>query len=192
MGKKKLQFLVVHCTATNPYNIVTVEDIKKWHLGPLDIEGGKVIYKGRTYPNREALPNEYIRGISIKKLKGRGWTRLGYSDIIFQNGVLYNITPYNEDEWVDEWEITNGVSGINSISRHIVYVGGINSKGQPKDTRTYEQLKTMEKYVRDFIIHHPEAKIAGHNQFANKACPSFNVPEWLKYIAIDSKYIYMP
>ena len=38
----------------------------------------------------------------------------------------------------------------NSISRHIVYVGGVAADGKtPKDTRTPGQLKALEDYVKD-------------------------------------------
>lgn len=155
----KLKLLCIHCTATPEGTAVYPDDIRRWHLSPVD--------KG-----------------------GRGWKQVGYSDMITLDGLLMNLVKYNEDDNVDPWEITNGASGINSISRHIVYVGGVSKKGNPKDTRTVEQKETMKSYVRDFIAKHPEAKVCGHNQFANKACPSFDVPKWLRSIGIPNKNIY--
>jgi N-acetylmuramoyl-L-alanine amidase len=155
----KLQFLIIHCTATPEHREVTSDEIRYWHLSPPPI--------------------------------GRGWHRVGYSDMIHLDGTIENLIPYNEDDNVDPWELTNGVSGENSISRHIVYVGGMTQDNKKElDTRNKEQLITMALYVRNMIKNHPAIKIAGHNQFAQKACPSFNVPEWLKSIGIDEKNIY--
>ncbi len=102
--------------------------------------------------------------------------------MIHLNGTVERLVHNNEDAAVDTWEITNGASGINSVSRHIVYVGGLAKDGKTKDTRTPEQKNALENYVRDFRKKFPHVEIKGHNEFANKACPSFNVKEWLKTI----------
>jgi len=71
---------------------------------------------------------------------------------------------------------------------HIVYVGGLDKSGkESKDTRTPAQLKTMEAWVHRIITFHPEIKGAGHNQFYNKDCPSFFVPQWLKSVGVGDK-----
>lgn len=121
---------------------------------------------------------------------GRGWKQVGYSDMIMLDGTLVNLVPYDEDPYVEAWEITNGATGINYKARHIVYVGGTDLKGKPKDTRTIDQRGTMIDWVFNIIHFHPDIKIAGHNQFAQKACPSFHVPTWLRSIGVHSKNIY--
>jgi len=52
------------------------------------------------------------------------------------------------------------------------------------------QREAMGLYVEDFLRRFPDAKVAGHNQFAQKACPSFDVPKWAKEIGIKEKNIY--
>ena len=42
----------------------------------------------------------------------------------------------------------------------------------------------MKRYVLDFHRRFPGVRIVGHNQLAAKACPSFDVPEWLESIGI--------
>ena len=73
----------------------------------------------------------------------------------------------------------------NSTSRHVVYVGGVAKDGRTaKDTRTPAQREAMEAYVKDFNKRFPSIPIVGHNQLAAKACPSFDVPAWLKEIGV--------
>jgi hypothetical protein len=112
--------------------------------------------------------------------------------MIHLDGTVERLTANNEDSNVDEWEMTNGAKGINSVSRHIVYVGGVNPTGhRPMDTRTEAQKETLEKYVKDFVAKNPTVKVAGHNQFSTKACPSFDVEKWCRDIGIDPKNIYL-
>lgn len=110
--------------------------------------------------------------------------------MIHLDGTIENLVKYNNDNIVDPWEVTNGAIGMNRVSRHIVYVGGYDKYSKVADTRTPQQLKAMAKYVKDTINLHPEIKIAGHNQFASKDCPSFDVSSWLKSIGINEKNIY--
>lgn len=117
---------------------------------------------------------------------GRGWKQVGYTDLIHLNGKVERLVQNNEDANVDSWEITNGVEGINSVSRHIVYAGGCAADGKtPKDTRTAAQKIALENYVKDFHKRFPFVEIKGHNEFATKACPSFNVQAWLKNIGLQ-------
>lgn len=187
----KLKFLILHCTATAEGDEVTSDKIMQWHKGPRNNANGTVTYLGELYPSREALPDDYIGNVAIKKLVGRGWRQLGYTDIFHLNGGVERLVTNNEDNNVDPWEITNGATGINSISRHVVYAGGCEEDGKtPKDTRTPEQRKAMLRYCQDMIRMNPDILIGGHNQFAAKACPSFNVPMWLQSVGIPEKNIY--
>ena len=112
---------------------------------------------------------------------GRGWKQVGYTDMIHLNGTVERLVKNNEDGVVDPREVTNGAKGYNSTSRHIVYVGGLDATGKPKDTRTSSQLKSLRKYVADFKLKHPTVKIIGHRDVnKNKACPCFDVAKWMK------------
>ena len=116
---------------------------------------------------------------------GRGWKQVGYTDMIHLDGRIERLVENNEDMMVDPWEITNGAQGYNSVSRHVVYVGGVAKDGKtPKDTRTPAQLQAMANYVRDFHRRFPSVRIIGHREVAAKACPSFDVQVWLKQIGI--------
>lgn len=153
-NRMKLKYLVIHCTATPEGREVSAADIRAWHTNPVS------------------------RG-------GRGWKQVGYTDLFHLNGTVERLVSNNEDANVDPWEITNGAAGYNSVSRHIVYAGGVARDGRtPKDTRTEAQRRALAAYVADFHRRFPDVQIVGHNQLAAKACPSFDVPAWLKEIGI--------
>lgn len=137
-----------------------------------------------TPAGREVTRNDIIQW----HMNERGWDRLGYSDMVHLDGSLENLTPFNQDDEVDSDEMTWGVAGKNSVSRHIVYVGGF--KGV--DTRTSKQLSALATYYKYTVLRHPHILIAGHNQFSSKACPSFDVPEFCRSIGIPETNIYDP
>ena len=56
---------------------------------------------------------------------GRGWKQVGYTDLFHLQGGVERLVNNNEDAQVDPWEVTNGAKGYNSVSRHIVYAGGV-------------------------------------------------------------------
>ena len=144
-----------------------------------------VIHCTATPEGREVSSADIRRWHTSPPPKGRGWKQVGYTDMIHLDGKTERLVPNNEDAWVDPWEVTNGAKGYNSVSRHLVYVGGLASDAKTsKDTRTAAQLKTMAAYVRSFHQRFPEVEIVGHNQLAAKDCPCFDVPKWLESIGI--------
>lgn len=110
---------------------------------------------------------------------GRGWKQVGYADMIHLDGSLENLVPYNENNIVEPWEVTNGAAGYNGCARHVVLVGGCDANGIPEATFTADQYQTLAEYVVDFKQQHPDARIIGHNEIAPKACPCFDVQEFL-------------
>lgn len=146
-----------------------------------------VIHCTATAEGREVTASQ-IRAAHTNPVSkgGRGWRVVGYTDIIHLDGRVERLVDNNEDANVDPWEITNGAKGYNSVSRHIVYVGGLDSKGKPKDTRTKAQEEALKRYVLDFHRRFPDVKIIGHNDVAAKACPCFEVQAWLKSLHINN------
>ncbi|NDV64196.1 N-acetylmuramoyl-L-alanine amidase [Bacteroides sp. 224] len=67
--------------------------------------------------------------------------------------------------------------GQNAHSIGICYIGGLDSNGNPKDTRTVLQKSKLKELVYNLQKKYPDATIHGHSEFANKACPCFNVKE---------------
>ncbi len=83
---------------------------------------------------------------------------------------------------IDRWHRERAhCKGHNSISIGICYIGGLSKKGKPKDTRTRDQKAAMRSLIEQLKEEYPLATIHGHNEFANKACPCFDVKkEWGK------------
>jgi hypothetical protein len=175
----KLKYYVIHCADTPPNMEVTKGMLEQWHMGPCDLVDGRVKYKGKTYGSRKALPNESIDGKSIAGMKGRGWDRLGYSELIHRNGNSEIVTPFDEDDFVESDEMTWGVAGFNSVSRHIVMAGGKGNLNRFSDHFTEDQEAMLLQRIKRTILHHPDIIIVGHNQLAERSCPSFNVYDWL-------------
>lgn len=150
-----------------------------------------VLHCTATPEGREVTSGE-IRHWHTDPVKkgGRGWKQVGYTDMIHLDGRVERLVRNNEDAEVDPWEVTNGAKGYNTVSRHVVYVGGVSKDGKTaKDTRTEAQLKAMTAYVRDFHARFPQIRIVGHGELpgVKKACPSFDVAAWLRSIGIYQK-----
>lgn len=196
MKASLIEYLCVHCTSTPPEMPVTKTDLMMWHMGPRDLETQVVRYRGVNYGSRESLrrlfPNENIGDIHISAIHGRGWDRLGYSDIIHRNGDVENLTPYDNDDLIEKHEMTWGAAGINSVSRHVVLEGGW--KGKMKEGLwsfpeifTPEQFRALEGYINDVVERYDWIKIIGHNQASKKTCPNFRVNPFLDMISVHEK-----
>ena len=123
-------------------------------------------------------------------IKERGWSKVGYSDMLHLDGSLENLIDWNNDMVISGHEISNGARGYNSKSRHVVYVGGMDKDSRTaKDTRTIMQEQSLAVYVAYHLLRYPNIKVIGHNQISNKACPSFDVPQWMEDMGFDCKHV---
>ena len=100
-------------------------------------------------------------------VKGRGWRDIGYHFVIELDGML---RPGRRME-----QMGAGVKGHNEHSIHVCYVGGLDKNKNAKDTRTEAQRETLNTIIGGLLKEYPDASVHGHNEFANKACPSFDV-----------------
>lgn len=196
MGEYK--FLIIHCAATYPEFVLSKEVLDEWHKGPRDNQGGTVTYLGKTYQDRFSLPHDKLNGKPILNMHGRGWDRYGYRDIIHRDGAIENITPFTDDNWITNSEMTWGATGINKYSVHICLEGGLlHGRTVPFNKAeivlyTLDQLEALENYILVETARHPQIKVAGHYQFTKeKKCPNFNVPLYLKSIN-RAQFAYKP
>lgn len=149
-SKRRIDYIVVHCTATPEGQDKTIEQLRSEH-------------------------------------KKQGWSDIGYHYVITRDGKVH----LGRDV-----DIAGAhVSGHNSYSIGIVYVGGLENKpGVPyaklksKDTRTEQQKAALLSLLMDLRKLYPKARICGHRDFSPdlnhngliepnewiKTCPSFD------------------
>ena len=146
-----------------------------------------VIHCTATPEGREVTAAEIRRWHTAPPPAGRGWKQVGYTDLFHLDGRVERLVKNNEDAQVDPWEVTNGATGYNSVSRHIVYVGGCDSDMRPKDTRTPAQCEALKRYVLEFHSRFPQIRIVGHHDLnPAKQCPSFDVGRWIAGIGVHN------
>lgn len=135
---RRIDEIIVHCTATPEGRKVTVEEIDGWH-------------------------------------KQKGYKKVGYHYIVYLDGKVV--------EGRREAEVGAHCQGHNKYSIGVCYVGGLAKDGKtPKDTRTKAQKEALEAVIRSLKRCYPNARIYGHRDFANKACPSFDAKWEYRYL----------
>ena len=106
--------------------------------------------------------------------KNRGWLTNGYHYIVKLDGTI--------EEGRSVHMVGAHTNGQNTGSLGVVYVGGCDDNMKPKDTRTQEQDTALTNLLTALLEKYPNATIHGHNEFAPKACPSFNVQEEYSFL----------
>ena len=111
----------------------------------------------------------------------RGWDTPGYHYIIKANGEIVNLQP--------EGKPSNGVTGYNSTSINVCYMGGVDRKGKAVDNRTDAQKASLATLLKDLHSRYPDAEILGHRDVWGpnpkdwkKMCPCFDVKSWWKEV----------
>lgn len=102
--------------------------------------------------------------------KERGFKCIGYHYVIYLDGSIHK----GRDESTQGAHCP--LHNANSIG--ICYIGGCVKEGKkliPKDTRTQEQKDAMLELLKDLAERYPDATIHGHNEFASRDCPCFDV-----------------
>lgn len=100
--------------------------------------------------------------------KQRGFTQVGYHYVIHIDGEIREGRP--------EHTVGAHCYGQNQTSIGICYIGGLAKDcSTPKDTRTNNQKASMLQLLHHLKQKYPNATIHGHNEFASKDCPCFDV-----------------
>jgi N-acetylmuramoyl-L-alanine amidase len=140
---RKINKLIVHCSATREDQPISYETIKSWHV------------------------------------EGRGWSDIGYHYIVHLDG---SISKGREDSVQGAH-----VSGHNGDSIGICYIGGVEQDGKtPKDTRTCNQKESLDCLLFTLKQLYSDSVVYSHNEFSDKACPSFDATGEYKSISEHS------
>lgn len=99
--------------------------------------------------------------------RDRGFAQVGYHWVVYLDGSIH---PGRNENIAGAHTV-----GHNSDSIGVCYIGGVDSNMNAKDTRTENQKIALRNLVNELLKKYPNATVHGHNEFAAKACPSFNV-----------------
>ena len=114
------------------------------------------------------LPGQRVDVETITRWhKQRGFKTIGYHFFIDRSGTIHAGRPLEQQG--------AHCKGQNAHSIGICYEGGLNKEGKPYDTRTILQRIAMKELVAQLLDQFPDATVHGHREFANKACPCFDV-----------------
>lgn len=107
--------------------------------------------------------------------KAQGWSDIGYHYVVYLDGSIHTGRPI---------EVAGAhTKGLNKNSIGVVYVGGIDAMNfKPKDTRTDKQKEALDCLLNELLGTYKGATLHGHNEFAAKACPSFDVQKEYEYL----------
>jgi len=144
-SSRKINKIILHCSATREGQDISVDTIRKWHVD------------------------------------GRGWSDIGYHYIVSIDGQIEEGRPIDRSG--------AHTKGLNSNSIGCCYIGGVETDGKtPKDTRNAEQLIAIANLLDALMEMYPDATLHGHNEFSNKACPSFDVQKEYDFL-INAKNV---
>ena len=105
--------------------------------------------------------------------KERGFATIGYHWVVLLDGTISQGRP--------ESVMGAHCTGQNAGSIGVCYIGGCDKDGKtPKDTRTGKQIDALFDLLVQLRSIYPNARIHGHRDFANKACPSFDATKEYK------------
>jgi N-acetyl-anhydromuramyl-L-alanine amidase AmpD len=141
---RKINGIVIHCSATRETQNYSLEDVRASHLK-------------------------------------RGFNDVGYHYYITKDGIIHH------GRMID----VKGahVKGFNSDTIGVCYEGGLDSLGNPKDTRTDQQKASLNILVLSLLSSFPGVSIKGHREYSKdlnkdgeitknewmKSCPCFDV-----------------
>jgi hypothetical protein len=131
----------------------------------------------KWYADRSA--EEVVSEIRRWHTEERGWSDIGYHAVIHRNGDVAYGRP--------DWKKGAHVAGHNSTTIGIALVGGRGGTADEPIRRNYtaEQEASLIKLIDEYKEKYASiTKITGHNTYAPKACPCFNVENWAASVGV--------
>ena len=129
------------------------------------------------------VANPCNRPFSVENLIACGEAKYGqcsYHYYVRYDGSIIPLLP----------ESVQGVHArhYNNCSLGIVYEGGLNAKGEAKDTRTEAQKHALYELLKELTAEYPKARILGHCELPHvaKRCPCYTPST--EYIKLQPDY----
>jgi N-acetylmuramoyl-L-alanine amidase len=119
-------------------------------------------------------PNARVNASVIDRWhRERGFRKIGYHYVINRDGGVEVGRARDE--------VGAHAEGFNNSSLGICLVGGVDTKGAPENNFTKPQFASLTRLLTALRKDYPAAEVLGHRDLPNvkKACPSFDVSEWL-------------
>lgn len=107
-----------------------------------------------------------------------GWEDVGYHYVIRRDGT---VEPGRDLRCAGAHCV-----GHNSNSIGICLVGGLLDSGKPGDNFTQAQFDALADLLGHMKHVYPKARICGHCEFADKACPAFDYRKFLRERGLQS------
>jgi len=106
--------------------------------------------------------------------KAQGWADIGYHYLIRIDGRIENGRDVDL--------IGAHVSGYNANTIGVCYVGGLDEKGNPADTRTPNQKASLVSLLKMIRAAYPGASIKGHRDYSpdKNGNGTIEPSEWIK------------
>ena len=118
------------------------------------------------------------RHVDVKTINAwhvkRGWSGIGYHYVVYLDGSVHNGRNVSK--------AGAHVAGHNADTIGIVYVGGCDAAMKPKDTLNDLQKTAVVNLVEALRGQFGPLTLHGHNEYAAKACPSFNVKQKFSWL----------
>ena len=142
---------------------------------------GITVHCSATHPTwmQGSTAQEKVSEIRRWHVEGRGWRDIGYAYVIDRDGTVTKGRDLNGDGVVWD-EVGAHTRGKNVDTIGICLIGGHGSSENDRfaDNFTAEQNTALRGLIRELEEMLGPLSLHGHNEFAAKACPGFNVPQW--------------
>ena len=133
-----------------------------------------IIHCTATQPNWLALRKTSYKVAEVRRwhVDDRGWSDIGYHFLIDRDGTVAKGRPIEK--------VGAHTQGRNTGTIGIALFGGHGSAATDRfrDHFTPAQDMALRVLIAALGAKYGALALSGHNQWAAKACPGFNVPKW--------------
>ena len=134
-----------------------------------------IVHCTATRPDwwQDKSTSEKVDEIRRWHVEDRGWLEIGYHYLIDRDGTVAK-GRHVERVGAHCKGHNTGTIGISLFGGH-----GSSERDKFSDNFTVEQNVALRELIANLSDTYGVKKVTGHNQYAAKACPGFDVPRWL-------------